>query len=81
MFLGEILAITFTASLLGVILMSYILSNLLKVSYFDGLFMLNNKIILLSFILCLGFNVFVGLIPVANVIRKTPAAILARHDI
>jgi putative ABC transport system permease protein len=81
MFLGEILAISLTASTLGIGLMSYIIYNLHKMPQIGNLFVINSKVILLSFATCFIFNILVGLIPVKFVIRKTPAAILARHDI
>ena len=81
MFLGEILAISLTASLLGNLFMSYILYNLTKVKYINGLFVINLRVMIISYIICLLFNIVVGLIPVANTIRKRPATILARHDI
>ena len=81
MFLGEILAISFTASLGGTALMSYILYNVTKIKYLKDFVILNPTIITSSFLICLVFNIIVGLIPVANTIRKRPAVILARGDI
>lgn len=81
MFLGEILAISLSVSTLGIILMSYIIYNITKVSYIGNLFIINGTVIIESFIICFAFNIIVGLIPVNNVIRKTPAEILSRHDI
>jgi hypothetical protein len=43
--------------------------------------MLNPVVIGSAIVLCYIFNLFVGLIPVFNTLRKTPAQILARHDL
>ena len=74
MFAGEILAITMTASLFGILVMSYILYCLSSVSYIGNMYIVNIFTILI-------FNLIVGLLPVYNTIRKTPASILARYDV
>lgn len=81
MFVGEILAITSTASLLGILFMSYILSCITQIKYLGGMFVINFWVILLSIILVYAFNIIVGLLPLFGVLRKTPAAILSRHDL
>ena len=81
MFVGEILAITSTASLLGILFMSYILSCITQIKYLGGMFVINFWVILLSIILVYAFNIIVGLLPLFGVLRKTPATILARHDL
>lgn len=81
MFLGEIIAITSTASLLGIAFMSFILDRLTRVQFFKDQFMISPEIILLSIILLYAFNLLVGLIPVYNTIKKTPSAILSRTDV
>ncbi len=81
MFSGEILAITCTSSFTGIILMSYILSCLKKVPYIGSMYMVNPFTLLVSIIIVLIFNLLVGLLPVYNTIKKTPAAILARYDV
>ena len=81
MFAGEILAITFIASFPGIIFMTYVLFNLSKISYLKNMFMVNPFVLVLSLILVLLFNLVVGLIPVFNTIRKTPAEILSRFDV
>lgn len=81
MFLGEILAISTIAGLTGTFFMAYIIKLLLKIDYLKSSFVLDFKVILLSIILLYGFNILVGLFPVINVLRKTPASILSRHDI
>ena len=81
MFIGESFAITTMASLPAVLFMGYCLSALSTINYVSSNYQMNIYVILL----CLGimylFNMFVGLIPVFNTMRKTPAAILARHDL
>ena len=81
MFLGEIIAITTIACLLGIALMSYIISVLMEISILSRAFMLNPYIIGLAVLSCFAFNIIVGLLPVFNTLRKTPAQILARHDV
>lgn len=81
MFVGEAIAITSTASLAGIIFMSYILSYISQVKYFSSMFVINFGVILLSIILVYAFNIIVGLLPLFGVLRKTPAEILSRHDL
>ncbi len=81
MFAGEILAITMTASLFGILVMSYILYCLSSVSYIGNMYIVNIFTILISIALVIIFNLIVGLLPVYNTIRKTPASILARYDV
>ena len=81
MFLGEILAITLTASLAGIALMGYILWNVSKVKILGSMVIINYQTIGLSILICFAFNIIVGLIPVYKVVSRTPSEILARHDI
>lgn len=81
MFLGEIVAITTVSSVVGIGIMSYILYKLCKISYLASMFALNPAVILGAVAIVYVFNSLVGLIPVFNTMRKTPAAILARHDV
>ena len=81
MFLGEILAITTCAGMPGIILMTYILNAISQVPYVGRLFVVNGLIIGLSVAIVYTFNIIVGLMPLFKVIRKTPAKILARHDV
>ena len=81
MFLGEIFAITTVSSLLGIGIMSYILYKLCKISYLASMFAFNPVVILGAIAIVYVFNSLVGLIPVFSTMRKTPAAILARHDV
>lgn len=81
MFLGEIVAITTVSSVVGIGIMSYILYKLCRISYLASMFALNPAVILGAVAIVYVFNSLVGLIPVFNTMRKTPAAILARHDV
>ena len=81
MFMGESIAITSTASLLGIAFMSYIINCIRQVSIFAKMFVLNFNVIALSVILVYAFNILVGLLPLYWVLRKTPAQILSRHDL
>ncbi len=81
MFLGEIIAITTVSSLLGIIIMSYALSKLCQISYISSVFAMNPVVFFGAVIIVYVFNSVVGLIPVFNTMRKTPAAILARYDV
>lgn len=81
MFMGEIIVITSIASVPGFILMSLILKEFTKISMLENYYMIDARIMLISLILIYGFNIIVGLLPVVNTIRKTPAEILARTDV
>lgn len=81
MFIGEIISITTIASLPGIILMTYILSQVSKIPYVDRMFIINFNTIGISVLIVYVFNIIVGLAPLYKVLRKTPAAILARHDV
>lgn len=80
-FAGEIVAITTLTSVPGILLMSYILGKLSKITYLERLFIIDLNTILLSLIFIYAFNLLIGLLPVHRVVRKTPAQILSRHDI
>ncbi len=81
MFAGEILAITVISSFTGIIFMTYILACIKKVPYIGEMYVVNGFSFLISILLVLGFNLVVGLLPVYNTIRKTPAEILSRYDV
>jgi len=81
MFLGEIFALTTLSSLLGIIVASYALGKLAGISYLSSMFAMNPVIFFGAVIVVYGFNSIVGLIPVFNTMRQTPAAILARYDV
>ena len=81
MFYGEIFAITTLASLPGILFMAYSLSAMSKIKYLKGMFIINPLIVIVTIVFVYLFNLIIGLIPVHSVIRKTPASILARHDL
>lgn len=81
MFVGEILAITTISGLPGTILMTYILETLSKVPYMSKMFQINIGIVLISINIAYLSNIVFGLMPLFNILRKTPAKILSRHDI
>lgn len=81
-FAGEIVAITLLSGGIGIGLMYYSLSQIVSINEnFSNMFIINPLVALLSFGILLGFNLIAGMIPVAFVIGKTPAQILARGDI
>ena len=61
--------------------MSYCISVLSTISYVSKNYVMNIGVTLLCIILLYLFNIVIGLIPVFNTIRKTPASILSRHDL
>lgn len=81
MFVGEIIAITTMASLPGIALMTYILSQVSNIPYIGRVFIINFNTVTISILLIYIFNIIVGLLPLYRVLRKTPAKILARHDV
>lgn len=81
MFAGEIFSITIIASFTGILFMGYILYSLCKINYVNTIFRVDVFTFITSLLLVLIFNLVVGLLPVYNTIRKTPAQILSRFDI
>lgn len=81
MFVGEIIAITTLTSVPGILFMTYILKVLSTIPMFNNYCVVNLGVVLFSIILVYAFNILVGLLPVFNTVRKTPAAILSRHDL
>ena len=81
MFFGEIFAITTIASIPGLILMAYILKTISGIKYLSSYFIINTPIITLTLIFIYLFNLLIGLLPVFNTLRKTPAQILSRYDL
>ena len=81
MFLGEIIAMTTVTAIPGLLIMVNILKGLQMVPYYQDKFMLNFEVIGISILIIVIFNIIVGLLPVFNVIRKTPAQILSRNDV
>ena len=81
MFLGEIISISTISCLPGIALMTYILNQVSKMPYVDRIFIVNTTTVSISILLVYIFNIIVGLLPLHRVIKKTPAKILARHDV
>ena len=61
--------------------MANVIKGLQLITYYQNQFMLNYAVIGLSIIIIFVFNILVGLLPVFNVLRKTPANILSRNDV
>ena len=81
MFIGEIISITTVASMPGIILMTYILSQVSKISYVSRMFIVNSTTVGINIAIVYLFNIIVGLLPLYRVLKKTPAKILSRHDL
>ena len=82
MFTGEILVITFLTAIPGIAIMFFVLSQVVKITYYiEGLYLLTPVVAVITFAIILVFNLLAGLIPVYSTMRKTPAQILARTDI
>lgn len=81
MFIGEIISITTIASLPGILLMTYILNQVSQIPYVERMFIINFNTVGISILIVYLFNIIVGLLPLYKVLRKTPARILARHDV
>ena len=81
MFISESFAISTLASLPGVLFMSYCLHVLSDIDYIGRNYVMNIYIMILCIILIYLFNIIVGLIPVLNTIRKSPARILSGKEV
>jgi len=81
MFMGEAFAITTLTSVPGVLFMGYCLSVIADISYVSRNYVINWGVILLCIVILYVFNIAISLVPVFNTLRKTPAGILARHDL
>ena len=80
MFLGEILAITLTASTLGLVIMGYIVKGLTELPLIKENYIFSWYTVLISILIVYVFNIVIGLLPVFRTMRKTPAQILSRID-
>ena len=80
-FLGEIVAITTVSSLAGIVAASYVLYQLCQIPAIESAFAFGPLTVVAALLTVYAFNAVVGLIPVAMTMRKTPAAILSRHDV
>ena len=66
----------------GIGIMYYMMYHLVSFSsYYKSLYTVSPLTAGITFLLILVFNLLAGLLPVATVMRKTPAQILARSDI
>ena len=81
MFIGEAFAITTLSSVPGILFMGYCLHVVSDISFVSKNYVMNIFVIILCMLLLYGFNIIISLIPVFNTMRKTPAQILARHDV
>lgn len=81
MFSGEIVALTTLTALPGMGVTAYMISGVCKMPGIGSNYMMNPTIFLISFGIIFVFNLIAGLMPVARVMRKTPAEILARNDV
>lgn len=81
MFIGEIIATTTLGCLPGIALMYYILTKLQTIPYLKSMILASPLVLLIAIISIYIFNIIIGLIPVFNTVRKTPASILSRHDL
>ena len=68
MFIGEIISITTVASMPGIILMTYILSQVSKISYVSRMFIVNSTTVGISIAIVYLFNIIVGLLPLYKVL-------------
>lgn len=81
MFFGEIFTITSIFSMLGVIFMTYVISQLSKIQYISNNYYMNGFIFIGIVLFMYVFNILIGLLPVIGIVSKTPAKILSRNDI
>lgn len=79
MHLGEILAITTIFTVPG--WLAGILFMLSKKDALISIFKVNIVVTILSFVVSVGINLLVGLLPIMNLLGKTPQEILTKYDI
>ncbi len=81
MFVVEILLITSLTSLIGYLMMTYLLLRLQAiVDDFVEIFHISFLSLLGGIVLIYLVNLISGLIPISNLLRKTPAEILSKYD-
>lgn len=81
MFVTEIILITSITSLVGYLLTTYLLLRLqVLASDFIEIFHISFVSIFGGIILIYTINIISGIIPVSNLLRKTPAEILSKYD-
>ncbi|MGN1357835.1 MAG: ATP-binding cassette domain-containing protein [Bacilli bacterium] len=81
MFTSESIAITTLASVPGVLFMSYCLHVISGISFVANNYVMNIYVVILCIFIMYLFNIVIGLIPVFNTMRKTPARILSSHQV
>jgi hypothetical protein len=81
MFLTEIILITTITSMVGYLTTSFVMYRiqLLAADYWDGIHISPLSIVAGVLVIYL-VNIVAGLIPVSNLLRKTPAEILSKYD-
>ena len=81
MFVTEIVLITTITSMIGYLATSYIMYRvqLLAADFWDGIF-INPLSIVGGLVVIYLVNIIAGLIPVTNLLRRTPAEILSKYD-
>ncbi|HKL47981.1 MAG TPA: ABC transporter permease, partial [Candidatus Izemoplasmatales bacterium] len=81
-FLSEIIVYTTLVSVVGYLFSSYLLMSIERqVNQFRSVFYLPFWLLMLGLIGIYLVNILFGLLPVFNLLRKTPAQILAKYDI
>ena len=80
-FTSESIAITTLASVPGVLFMSYCLHVISGISFVANNYVMNIYVVILCIFIMYLFNIVIGLIPVFNTMRKTPARILSSHQV
>ena len=81
MFSGEVIAITLLTSIPGILFSAYIMNILSKISFLDGTFIVNPMLVISAIVAVFIFNLVIGLLPVFNTIRKSPARILSGKEV
>ena len=82
MFFGEIIAVVTLGGIPGIILTTYAFNKTASNDYIDLTSIKVEPLVLIATIIVMYlFNLIIGLLPVFNTIRKTPASILSRHDV
>ncbi|MBI9010206.1 MAG: hypothetical protein JEZ05_09300 [Tenericutes bacterium] len=81
MFLAEILLTTTFSSITGFLLMILLLTSAGSSLNLEGLTRFTGLSILFVFLGIYGINILFGLIPINNLLRKTPANIMKQSDL
>lgn len=81
-FFSEILAFTTVGSLTGYLFMTYVINQVQKVlGAFTSIFYFPLYLFALGIVLIYGVNIVFGMIPIFNLLRKTPSEINVKFDI